>query len=585
MALDGATLHIIADELNKEAVGSRIEKITMPYKDRIILSLSSRGFSKKLLISCNPGSPRINYTIEKYENPITPPMICMLLRKRLTSGRLKEVRQAGLDRVLMLDFECKNELGDDIILTLVVEIMGRLSNIILVGDDKIIECVRRFDPEEGKRFMLPGAKYELPPKQDKVNILENDFSDVIDRLNQTNLPLDDALCRILDGVSPIIARETAYLTLSDPQKPSNMMNKYEYDKLCGNLEALKNEIISHGEPIICCDEKGVPKDFTFIKITQYGSKYSFIKCDSISECIDEFYAKRDNAELIKRQSSDLLKLLGNLSERVDRKIHNRERELSQTMSRERFRIYGELIKANLHMIKPGDSFVTCVNYYDENCKEIRIPLDVTLSPSKNAQKYFTEYRKLSNAAGMLEGLIADAKTEQKYIDSVFDSLVRAKTASDIAAIREELIDSGYVKAAKGKRIKLQKSMPDKYITTDGFEITVGKNNRQNDELTLKASQKTDIWFHTKDIPGSHTVIKSNGTPIDDIPQSTLMTAAFLAAKNSKASASRQVPVDYTLIKYVKKPSGAKPGMVIYTTNRTIYADPQNEDMLSNFKKI
>ena len=579
MALDGATLHIIKTDLERCALGARIEKITMPQKDRLILSLSAKGFSGRLLISCSPSAPRINLTTQKFENPTTPPMICMLLRKRLTSGRLRAVRQAGLDRVLMLDFDCKNELGDDIVLTLVVEIMGRLSNIILTQDGKIIECVRRFDPEEGKRFLLPGAKYELPEPQDKINILQSDAGEVIARLKNTVQPLDKALMSTLDGISPIIAREIAHQTLANPQKPANTLNNYEYDKLCGKIDELKAAIENGGEPIICIDSTGKPIDFTLIPITQYGSMVKPSPCGSISEMLDEFYLRRDTAELIRRNSADLLKLLTNLSERCDRKIHNRERELQATKSREKYRIYGELVKANIHAIHSGDSELRCINYYDENCAEIRIPLDVTLSPSKNAQKFFNEYRKLSNAAGMLEGLIADAREEQKYIESVFDSLCRSKTAADIMQIREELIDSGYIRVNRSKRQKPTKSAPDRYVSSDGYEILVGKNNRQNDELTLKTAEKTDIWFHTKDIPGSHVIIRANGeTP----PEQTYIEAAFLAAKNSKAAASRAVAVDYTSVKYVKKPSGAKPGMVIYTTNKTIFADPQNDELSKLF---
>ena len=579
MALDGATLHIIKNDLEKCAVGARIEKITMPQKDRLILSLSAKGFSGKLLISCSPSSPRINLTTQKFENPTTPPMICMLLRKRLTSGRLRSIRQAGLDRVLMLDFDCKNELGDDIVLTLIVEIMGRLSNIILTQDGKIIECVRRFDPEEGKRFLLPGAKYELPQPQDKINILQDDIQSVVSRLKANSQPLDKALAQTIDGISPIIARELAHTTLADPQKPANTLNNYEYDKLCGKIDELKAAIENGGEPIICIDNTGKPIDFTFIPVTQYGSKVKASPCGSISEMLDEFYLRRDTAELIRRNSADLLKLLTNLSERCDRKIHNRERELQATKSREKYRIYGELVKANIHAIHSGDSFLQCVNYYDENCAEIRVPLDVTLSPSKNAQKYFNEYRKLSNAAGMLEGLINDAKTEQKYIESVFDSLCRAKSAADIMQIREELIDSGYIRVNRSKRQKPIKSSPDRYISSGGYEILVGKNNRQNDELTLKTADKTDIWFHTKEIPGSHVIIRTNG---ENPPEQTYIEAAFLAAKNSKAAASRAVAVDYTPVKYVKKPSGAKPGMVIYSTNKTIFADPQDIELSKRF---
>lgn len=568
-------LGIIKNELNANAVGSRIEKVTMPAKDRVILWLSAKGFSKKLLISCSPSSPKIHYTNQKYENPATPPMICMLLRKRLTSGRLKGVRQAGLDRILFLDFDCKNELGDDITVTVAVEIMGRLSNIILLQNDHIIDSVRRFDPEEGKRFVLPGAEYELPESQNKIDILSNEIDIVTNRIKESNLPLNKAICSVIDGISPIIGREIAHLSVTDMDKPANLLNSYEINKLKAELEKLKDSMTDSPKPQIIYDEKGTPKDFTFIDITQYGKKFSIKQFDSVDEMLDEFFSVKETSELLNRQSSDMLKLMNNLSDRINRKIHNREKELKATESREKYRIYGELIKTNLHTIQSGDSFVDCVNYYDENCAGIRIPLDVTLSPSKNAQKYFKEYRKLSNAAGMLNGLIVDAKAELSYVESVFDSLCRAKTVTDIMQIREELIEAGYIKLkSKGKRQKLAKSEPYRFTSSDGFEILVGKNNHQNDELTLKIAEKKDIWMHTKDIAGSHVIVRSNG---QNVPDSTLVFAANLAAKHSKAASSHAVPVDYALAKYVKKPAGAKPGMVIYTTNKTIYANPLDID--------
>ncbi|MGN0556638.1 MAG: NFACT family protein [Acutalibacteraceae bacterium] len=585
LALDGATLRILKHEL-ESALGARIEKITMPYKDRLILSLSAKGFSKKLLISCSPSSPRINFTEEKSENPPVPPMICMLLRKRLTSAKLRDVRQAGIDRVLMLDFDSKNELADDITLTLIIEIMGRQSNILLVQEGKIIECVRRVDPEQGKRFLLPGAAYVLPPAQDRINIIDGDFDAALDRLigrlKATALPLDRALGSLLDGISPIISREVAHLTLADPQKPADTLNAYEYVKLRTVLQSVRDAVTQGAEPRIIYDGNGVPKDFTFIPITQYGSRYTSKVCTDVSAAIDAFYSERDQAELLRRRSADMLKLLENLSGRIERKIHNRKRELEATKEREKFRIYGELVKANIHSIRTGDSYADCVNYYDEECKNIRIPLNAALSPQKNAAEYFNEYRKLSTAAGMLDRLIAAAEEEQKYIESVFDALCRANTAAEIALIREELVDAGYVKPPKGKRMKLQKCPPDRYLSSDGFEILVGKNNRQNDELTLKIAEKSDIWLHTKDIPGSHVIIRKEGR---DIPERTYIEAAHLAAKHSKAASSRAVPVDYTSAKYVKKPSGAKPGMVIYSTNKTIFADPSNSEAFRGIRKV
>ncbi|MBQ2676820.1 MAG: NFACT family protein [Clostridia bacterium] len=569
MALDGSTLHIIAQNLKSAATGSRIEKITMPYKDQIILHLSSRDFSGRLLISCNPTSPRIHLTNQKFENPATPPMLCMLLRKRFSGGRLIDVRQAGFDRILFLDFDCKNELGDNVMLTVCVEIMGRMSNIIFLQDNKIIDCVRRFDPEEGKRFVLPGAEYELPPAQDKIGI-NADFQLIQNKLKGGNdLPLDKALMSAIDGVSPILCREISTLACKGFPLISEMSDK-DFDRLRFYVNQTAETLQKGGTPTMVLDKTNKPKDFTFINVTQYSTAAITRQYDDFHLLLDEFYAQRDNGERMRQQSADLLKLLTNLSERTARKIQHRKTELKAVQNREQLREFGELIKANLHLINAGDSSFDAVNYYDPDCKTVRIPLDIALSPSKNAQKYFKEYRKAATAAGMLDELIKQAEDELVYIDSVFDSLTRATTQAELTEIRAELIESGYLKSADKKVKNKASSQPMKYISDDGFVILVGKNNKQNDTLTLKTAAKNDIWLHTKNIPGSHVVIISDG---NQIPDSTIEQAAILAATNSKAAASKQVPVEYTFIKNVKKPAGAKPGMVIYVNNKTAFVDP------------
>lgn len=573
MALDGCLLHIIKEQLNNDAIGARIEKITMPYKDMIIFHLSATGFKCRLLISCEPGAPRIHTTVKKYENPPVPPMMCMLLRKKMVGGRLRGVRQAGIDRVLFLDFDCKNEMSDDVVITVVVEIMGRLSNIAVLQDGKIIDCIRRVDPQEGKRFMLPGAVYELPLCQDKLNILTCDISEITEQLkNGTDITVDKALSKIIDGTSPIIFREIAHKAgvsgLYVSQLTPDMIAALSHQ-----LKKFKSAVLNHGTPTVIIDDTGVPKDFTFIDIAQYGSGYKNVIYSSVGEMLDEFFTERDNAAHMHRLSADLLKLLTNAYERTERKINARKQELQNTRDREKLRIYGELIKANLHFISPGDSFVDAVNYYDPECGTVRIPLDVSLSPQGNAQKYFKEYKKASTAAGMLEELIRKAQEDLVYIDSVYDSLTRATTASELDSIRDELCDTGYAKRTQKSNRKHQKGTPIKYISTDGFVIFAGKNNRMNDELTLKTAAKNDYWLHTKNIPGSHIIIVCNEqTP----PNSTLEQAAIIAAVNSKAASSSSVPVECTKARYVKKPSGAKPGMVIYTNNQTFYVNPDRE---------
>lgn len=574
MALDGCTLHFITNEIIEKAQNSRIERITMPFKDRLVLSLSAPGFNGKLLISCNPSYPRINFTNEKFENPITPPMLCMLLRKKMTGGRLVSIKQVGFDRILFLDFECKNELGDNVLITIAVEIMGRLSNIIIIQEGKIIDSVRRFDPEEGKRFILPGAKYELPPTQNKLNIINTDADIIINKIKSGNdMPLSKALCSIIDGISPLIGREIAFRCTTFADVKVSDLDNVAFEELARQIKAFKDVILEGGNPVIIMDKGDIPKDFTFMDIQQYGSMFHTIKCEDYSSLLDVYYAKKDLAENMRIRSSSLLKLLTNLSQRITRKINNRQQDLTATQSREKLRIYGELIKANLHVIKAGDSYIEAVNYYDPQYKKIKIPLDSALSPSRNAQKYFKDYKKANTAANMLEQLINSAQQELLYIQTVLEALKRANSISELAAIKHELIESGYLKSSSKKPVKNIKGTPLKYFSTDGFTIYVGKNNYQNDQLTLKIASKDDLWLHTKNIPGSHVIIEANGSTI---PDSTIEQAAILAALNSKASQSKQVPVDYTLVRYVKKPNKAKPGMVIYKNNKTAFVDPTED---------
>lgn len=577
MALDAALLGLIGRDLNESALSSRIEKITMPYKDCICLYLNKPNFKKTLLISANPNSARIHFTTEKFENPPVPPMLCMLLRKRLGGGRLKQVSQRGIDRILMLDFDCKNELGDDVVITVVVEMLGRLSNIIFCENGKIIDSVRRVDPEEGKRFILPGAVYEFPEGNDRVNLFATEANEVAEKIkSQADMPAYKAFSSVVDGLSPVLYRELAYQSFGDMDLSTTEINAYRFSKMVDVLQNFKNTYESDIKPCILKDENGNIKDFTFIPIKQYGKKYSCEFYDDVHSLLQNYFSKKDNAERIKQISASVTKAVTNLIERTRRKILAREKELKATEKKELYREYGELLKANLHILNSGDTVARVMNYYDPECKTVEIPMDSSLSPVKNAHRYFNLYRKLSTAAGMLNELIAKANEDLVYFESVLDSLKRAKTPSDIESIKEELIEGGFIRGQRrGQKRKPQKPQPEKYTSSDGFTILVGKNNYQNDYLTLRLAEKQDMWFHTKNIPGSHVVVLSEGR---EIPDTTLTEAAILAATNSKAATSSQVPVDYTPIKYVKKPSGAKPGMVIYKTNQTAYVDPDESIM-------
>lgn len=575
MALDGATLGIIKRDLNNTALGSRVEKITMPYKDCICIFLNKPNFKKTLLISTNPNSARIHFTTEKFENPPVPPMLCMLLRKRLVSGRLKSVSQYGIDRVLVLKFDCKNELGDDTVISIIVEMFGRLSNIIFTENGKIIDAVKRVDPAESKRFILPNATYEFPQKQDRINLFESDTKAVVDIIRKkSDKTVLKAVSETIDGLSPIIYREFVYQSFGDFDISVADAEESGFSKLTDILNKFKEDYENNLKPQLLRDENNKIKDFTFIDITQYENHYCAEYFDDIHRLLESFYSKRDNEERIKQISNSITKTVTTLIERTKRKILLREKELKATEKKEKYREYGELIKANLHNIKSGDEFAECLNYYDPECKTVKIPLDITLSPIKNSHKYFKDYRKLSTAAGMLQELIDKAKNDLIYFESVLDLIKRSKTPSDIQAIKEELIDGGFIRAKRtAQKRKPQKQNPDRYISSDGFEIYIGKNNYQNDWLTTKFADKNDYWFHTKNIPGSHVIAIANGR---EIPDSTLTEAAILAATHSKASESRAVAVDYTKVKYVKKPAGSKPGMVIYKTNSTAFVDPDSE---------
>lgn len=578
MAFDGLTLRIIKNSLEK-AIGSRIEKVNMPNKYSVILHLSSKEFSGKLLLCCNPASPRIHLTKEKYENPQTPPMLCMLLRKRFTGGRLKAVRQQGLDRVLYLDFLCRNELGDEVEQTIIIEILGRQSNIIFTSENKILDCVRRFDPEEGKRFLISGAVYEPLKSQDKLNIFDNSIDEIVYKIKSFgDIPIDKALTNTLDGSSPIFCREICYRVMRGFPNVSDV-SEIEFEKLKINLKKIP-DFINNPIPTIVEEKSGKLVDYTFIDVFQYGTNYNNRTYTSVDEMLDAYYTLRDNLDNIRKNSTDLLKLITTLTERTRRKIEYRKKDLKSTEKREKYRIYGELIKANLHLIKNGDSCVRAVNYYDENCEEITIPLDIALSPAQNAQKYFRNYKKASVAAGMLEELIEKAEDDLIYFETVFDALTRAQSFDELDAIRRELVDLGFVKPPKNRKLK-PRNIPYLEYEIDGFKVLAGKNNIQNDNLTLKIADRFDLWLHTKDIAGSHVIIFADRV---EIPEEVIIKAANIAAVNSKAANSSGVPVECCLAKFVKKPSGAKPGMVIYTNNRTLYVTPDKAMADSFIKK-
>lgn len=575
MALDGAFLRHIKKEIEEHGIGAKVDKIYQPNREEMVLSLRTRSETYKLLLSARANSARIHFTRYVPENPKAPPMLCMLLRKRLAGARLAGVRQPGLERVLCLDFDATSELGDKIQLTLVMEIMGRYSNIIFVSEEgRIIDALKRVDEEmSSERLVLPGLAYQLPPPQNKLCLLESGVEEVLARVRAIpgDTELSKALLSTLQGVSPIVCREIQHLTGRGSDLTVRTMSEAQYERLRFFLSRMQETIRqTAGQPYLVASPLQKPMDFSFLFIEQYGLTALVSRKETFSELLDTFYQERDFMERMRVRSQDLLRVLTNASERLSKKINLQRAELEKCAERETLRVSGELINANLYRLRKGQEIAELENFYDEALPLIQIRLDPALTPPQNAQRYYKLYHKARKAEEMLTQQIAQAQQELAYVDSVFEELSRAETEHDLAEIRAELMEQGYIRALRGKQKPPAASQPFAFVSSDGFQILVGRNNRQNDRLTMKQANNNDIWFHTKNIPGSHTILVTGGrTPT----QTALEEAAALAAFHSRGKDSSRVPVDYTEVRYVSKPQGAKPGMVIYGNNKTLYVTP------------
>lgn len=576
MALDGIFLRHIAKEIRDEALGGRITQIHQPNRDEIIIGLRTMQGTKKILLSARANSPRISFTRFAPENPPVPPMLCMLLRKRLGSGKLVDVRQPELERILFLDFEAVNELGDKVKITVASEIMGKYSNVIIIDEQGIIiDSLKRVDMTvSSQRLVLPGLRYELPPPQDKLNILSTEPEKIAERIisSCTGSSVSKAIMSSIQGISPIVSREIEYKAFGDFFSGS-LCSKDNYEKLTAAVAELKSTVENiSGKPFILFKEGNTAFDFSFMEPKQYGDAAAVKCCSSFGELLDTYYSTRDSAERMKVKSKDLHRLLMNITERLSKKINIQKAQLQQCENREELRIKGDLLQANLYRIEKGADSIIAENFYDPELKPIKIELDPSLSPSLNAQKYYRDYRKAKTAEKYLKEYIEKAAEELVYIDAVADELSRAESERELSQIRQELAEQGYIKEPKGKRKPLAVLPPFEYTSSDGCKILVGRNNKQNDQLTLKQANNNDMWLHTKDIHGSHVIIQSDG---GEIPERTIVEAASLAAYHSKARESSKVPVDYTRVRFVKKPSGAKPGMVIYVNNKTVFVEPKS----------
>ena len=566
MPLDGIFLHHLVKELNT-CVGARADKIHQPSRDELVFMLRSASFSGKLLISLRTGAARLHITTSSFENPAEPPNFCKLLRKHLSGAKITEICEVGLERTVIIKFTTYNEMGDIIHPFLAVELITGRENLVLCSEDgRILDALRRSDIETASRLLISGAKYTPPERQNKADPFLSTAEELCGEILACAKPLGSAFTAAINGVSPLVSRELAFKVSHDIDVSASQCDKARLLAVLGEFKSL----LEGGAPYLLKDESSIPADFSFMEIKQYGNARTSEKCESFSALLEGFYAKRENAHRIKTLAADISRLLTNIKNRILRRMAGRREDLEKCKNRETLRIYGELLKANIYAVSKGASSVRVQNYYDENMSFADIPLDPALSPAANASKYFKDYKKSHTAEQTLTELLKKDEAELLYIDSVLDSLSRAESGADLEAIRDELAAGGYIARKDRQKQKPKAAKPKEFISETGFKILVGKNNTENDLLTTKIAGKTDLWFHTKDIPGSHVILFTEGKHVDD---ASLLFAATLAATYSKGADSDKVAVDFTEVKNVKKPNGAKPGMVIYLTNKTIFVKP------------
>ena len=570
MAFDAFYLSAVLQEL-RQMGEARVDKIHQPARDMVILHLKGRDTRGKLLINPNPAAPRLHLTDANPENPAQPPMFCMLLRKHLLGAKLVGISQPPMERAAVFRFLCTDEMGDRVEKSLVAELMGRTCNLYLVGaDGRILDCLRRVGLDEtAHRPALPGLVYQDPEpveKRDPLTLLEEDY---VNLLTQPGADVIwERLMDTLGGLSPLVCREAALFAAGDVQaRVAEQSVPLLAEKLC----LFFTEHLNHPAPYVYTAADGTPRQFAFCPIRQYGQCET---ADGFSKLLDRFYTLRDRKDAMRQKGQAVRKTVTNLCQRLTRKLAIQEKELEQTYDRERLRQLGDIVTANLHAITKGQRELEAEDFYDENMPRIRIPLSPLLSPQQNAAKFYKDYTRMKNAEKELTRQLALGREELHYLKSVLDELDRAQTEQELEEIRQELRDGGYLKAETGKkRMKQSKLPPMRFESTDGYPIYVGRNNRQNDELTFKLARKDDLWLHASKVHGSHVIISCGGTtPPDD----TVTQAAQLAAFYSETTGGQNIPVDVTPVKQVKKVPSAKPGMVIYHSYRTVIANPYGE---------
>lgn len=586
MSLDGIVTRNIVLELNDLLLGGRVDKIYQHEKDEIIIYIYNKGKTHRLLVSSSSNNPRLHLTRYGMENPPTPPMFCMLLRKHLSGGTILNIEQHEMDRIVFIDVSSLDELGEVSIKRLIIEIMGKHSNIILIDKAslKIIDAIKKVTPEiSSVRQVLPGLLYTLA-KQDRLNPLtstEPDFYSLIENDNK-NKQVYKFFYTNFSGLSPLISKEICSIAQIDIDRPLGTISESEKKALYASFASIIEKVRKCDfHPVLIKNDYG--DDYTAfhsLDINQFGDK-SKIYVDSINEVLDIYYTENDKLDRIHQKSQSIRKSIQVNLERALNKLAKQKQELLESEDREIYKIYADLISANIYRIEKGTSSIDLENFYDDKMEKITVPLDNKYSPVENAQRYYKKYAKLKHAHKLLLEQIPDTEKEIEYLENVLNNIDNCTELIELEEIKEELINEGYLKGKYKKNKNNKVSKPYHFISSDGFHIFVGKNNKQNDLLTLKTANKKDIWLHAQKMPGSHVIIKSDN---NIVPSKTLEEAATLAAYYSKGKNSNNVAVDYTERKNVKKPKNAKAGMVIYDNYETIFVTPKKE-YVENIKRV
>ena len=584
MAFDAGMLACVIAEIREKALGARIERVFQPERDEIVLQMRSLEGGKRLLINAGSNNARIGFTAEQKENPMTPPMLCMLLRKHLQGSKLTDVRQEGFERVVRFSFETRDEMGFACTRSLIAEVMGKYSNLIFLGDgDKVIASMRTVDfSTSSLRQVLPGMTYELPPKQakqDPLTVGEDEFSALL-ASGGKDRPLDKWIAATFLGISATVAREIAYgatgatdtlLGICDPMRVKSAF--------FATVEQIRQARFS---PCLVL-QNGKPVEYAFCMLKQYGSGFEVQPYESAGALLDAFFHTRDREQHIKQRAADVLRILTNADARIRKKLELQRVELTDCEKGEEYKKYADLITANLYQLSRGMTRVELTDYEDYredgSFGTCIITLDSRLSPSANAQHYYKKYNKSKKAKIELARQIELGEAELRYIDTVFDALTHAETAADLCEIRDELYRSGYASRMKNYALSKKPATPTvaQFRTRGGYRVLCGKNNLQNEYITHKLAGKNDYWFHVKNLPGSHTVMLCEG---EEPAVEDFTDAAEIAAYFSKGADGQNVEVDYTLVRNVKKPAGTKPGFVIYHTNWSCIVTPDAQKVQS-----